>query len=413
MNKPDLEDTQPTSLRTEKADINPGKTQPVAIGPRTRQRSKNFRALTWGLAALLVLIVGVVWGGLMGYRSGGQALAQSQSEQLTRSLHEQFTLGEADLLAGSYDIARQRFEYVFNQDPNFPGVAARMAEVLTILYATATPTPFIPTPTVTLTPTRDIRPVQDRWTQILEYVGAGEWSAAIESLIGLRKDEPGYEFTRTDGLLFLALRQRGVNKIYQESNLEGGIYDLALAENFGPLDLEAEVARNMARLYLYGSSFWEAYPERAVYFFGQVAAAVPYLRDASGWTATERYRGALIQYGDQFARLDDWCSAWEQYQLAAAIRSDAALGNQMDTAALRCQPPTETFDVILTPTPTASPTITPTGATLFPPTDTVTPESPTDTPFPLTDTPAPPTDTPVPPPTEAPTETPTETPPTP
>ena len=54
-----------------------------------------------------------------------------------------------------------------------------------------------------------------------------------------------------DGLLYLSLRSRGVQKIYKERNLQGGIYDLAVAEKFGPIDLEANNARNLARFYLY------------------------------------------------------------------------------------------------------------------------------------------------------------------
>lgn len=336
-----------------------------------------------------------------------------RSEQVLLSLSDQFDLGVTDLEAKRYEVARQRFEFIFQQDPNYPGLQEKMATVLTILYATATPTPVTPTPvipTITLTPTRDLRPVQDRFGQILDDLSNSAWSTAIDALVALRKEEPGFEATRLDGMLYLALRQRGVAKIYQESNLEGGIYDLSLAENFGPLDLEAEVARNMARLYLYGSSFWEAYPERAVYYFGEVASAMPYLRDASGWTATERYRGALIQYGDQLGQSGDWCGAWEQYQLAAAIRADGDLTGRMENASSQCAPPTLTPTGIPSLTPTASQTPTWTGVPpsvippttapstdtpVPPPTDTVAPP-PTDTPPPL------PTETPVPPPTDSP-----------
>jgi hypothetical protein len=386
------------------------------VKPIRRPRRKRVFVWLFVLLAVFLFTIGAAGGGFAGYQSGMQSTKQLRSEKFRLSLKEQFELGSRDLDAGHYEVARQRFEYIFNLDPNYPGLTEKMASVLTILYATATPTPVTPTPvtpTITLTPTRDLRPVQDRFNQILNDLRNSAWSAAIDAIVALRKEEPSFEVTRLDGLLYLSLRQRGVAKIFQESNLEGGIYDLALAENFGPLDLEAEVARNMARLYLYGSSFWEAYPEKAVYYFGQVAAAAPYLRDASGWTATERYRGALIQYGDQLGANGDWCSAWEQYQLAAAIRVDVDLTSRMSNASTQCEPPTAIPTGIPSLTPTAS--LTPTW-TILPPTSGL----PTDTPVPLlTDTPVPPptdtvapqpTNTPAPPPTDTPLPPPTDTP---
>jgi hypothetical protein len=217
-------------------------------------------------------------------------------------------------------------------------------------------------------------------------------------------------------MMYLALRNRGVLKILEESNLEGGSYDLALAERFGPLDVEANTARDWARLYMYGVSFWEAIPERAVYYFSQVAAAAPYLRDGSGWTARERYREVLIQYGDLFAAQENWCNAQAQYELAGSIRLDDRLQGKIVDAAQNCAPPTEipTETLMETATPTLTPTLeiilpteTPTLETQ--PTATETPPpplepsptsgevTPTDTLPPPSETPSPPTETPAPP----------------
>ncbi len=392
-------------------DVEQGSTQPVKVQAAPPSKSRRVFIWLWALAAILLLSLGVASGAFAGYRTGMQTLENLRSEKFVASLEEQFNLGVDDYEAGRYEVARQRFQYIFEQNPAYPGLEEKMAAVLTILYATATPTPITPTPTITVTPTRDVRPIEDRYTHALEQMREGDWSGAIDTVLGLRKtvsstaDEPVIQVSRLDGMLYMSLRQRGVQKIYRESNLEGGIYDLSLAENFGPLDLEADVARNMARLYLYGSSFWEAYPQQAVYYFGQVAAAMPYLRDASGWTATERYRAALIQFGDQLFRSEDWCAALEQYQLAAAIRSDAALSSQIDNAALACTPPTATLANTAIPTFTLSPT--PTSTFAAPPT--APPLTPTPTPEPPTVAP-PPTETPAPLPTD--TAAPTEPPPT-
>lgn len=356
---------------------------------------------------LAILLVGLATavGSLAGFSAGEQARRMELTRQAGLSLAEQFNLGVADLESGNYDIARQRFEFVLAQDPNFPGVTDKLAEAMAILYATATPTPRpSATATITATATRDLRPMEDLFAEAQSAAVAGNWSAVIDSLVNLRKEDPDYQVADADGLLYLALRSRGVIKILDESNLEGGIYDLTLAERFGPLDAEANQAREFARMYLIGSGFWEAYPERAVYWFGQVASAAPYLRDASGWTARERYRAALIQYGDFLLNSEKPCEAEEQYELALGIRDDGQLGAKLVEASHACEPPTPTATLTLLPseTPTFTPTVEftpvpPTVTPTVPPVITDTPEPVvTDTPVPTTEAPPPVTDTPVP-----------------
>jgi hypothetical protein len=257
--------------------------------------------------------------------------------------------------------------------------------------------------------------VEELFKQIISLVANQQWTQAIDTLSALRKDDSAYQVTRVDGLLFLSLRQRGVDKIWKEGNLEGGIYDLALAARFGPLDIQANSARELARLYIIGSSFWEVHPEQAVYYFSQVAAAAPGLRDGSGITAAERYREALIQYGNLLAGQKDWCGAQTQYELAMAIRADAALQETLNNAIQQCTPPSPT------PQLSGTPTVTPTSpdSTVQPswtPTPTATqglPGQPTETPTPTQPLPPTPTDTQEIPPSPTPSETPPPPPPEP
>ena len=102
-------------------------------------------------------------------------------------------------------------------------------------------------------------------------------------------------------MLFVALRNRGIDKIAQLHDLEGGNYDLTLAERFGPLDSEARNWRDWADLYIRGASFWDVDWGQAIYYFSQLASAAPNLSDLSGWTASSRYMDALLGYGDWFA----------------------------------------------------------------------------------------------------------------
>ena len=392
--------------------------------PPTNSKKQSAPRRNPSVSPILRLLIGVVLfsgliafavvaGALAGYQSGTQSQNATATMLSASSLGEQFELALSDMNEGRYEVAYQRLEYVIAQDPSYPGVTEKMAEVMTILFATATPTP--PLATGTPTPTRDLRPVEEMFKHAQGLLTEQKWTETIETLVTLRKEDPAYQTARVDGMLFISLRQRGVDKIWKEGNLEGGIYDLALAARFSPLDSQADSAREMARLYLFGSSFWEVYPEQAVFYFSQVAAAAPGLRDASGWTASQRYREALIQYGDQLMTKQTWCEAQKQYELALSMGADATLEEKTRNATLQCSPPSETptstgetptptspFDA--TPTPTATFGVPPTATNtppIAPPTDTLTP--PTDTLSPPTETTAPPTATDVIPP--APTDT--------
>ena len=325
----------------------------------------------WRLLLLWVLIF-VISVGLMtgigawyGYQSGTRDAEYQHAVTAAKVIQEQYELGVQDIRSGRYDLARQRFEYVLASDPTYPGATEQLSKVLLVLYATATPSPVPPTATATSMPTRDIAPVADIFTRAQRYFEQGDWERAIDEIIALRRQDPLYRAVEVDDLLYQALMNRGVDKIRKSISLEGGIYDLSLAERFGPLSSTAYNWRNLARLYLIGSSFWEVYPEQAVYYFGLAASAGPYLRDASGWTARERYRASLIQYGKQLDSRGDWCAAQEQYDLALSIRDDADLAATSVVVSLHCFQITVT-PATSTPTPTNTPTITITGTQISP-----------------------------------------------
>lgn len=348
MPAPDLSDTQPRRVK--------------GIAGQTRAESTSRARSKWrfpwkaGLTVVALVLLVMLTGALLGWSSARRSQVARQASQTDLTLQQQYELGVQDLQEGRYDVAIQRFEFILAQDPGFPGATERLAEAMGVLFTTATPTPPAATPTPTSTP--DPRPVQEMFQSALQLVASQNWSGAIDSLTALRKADQTYMTARVDGLLFLSLRSRGVQKIYNERNLQGGIYDLAVAERFGPIDGEAGNARNLARLYLYGVSFWEVDWGKAVEYFSQVAAALPNLTDASGLSASERYRTALIGYGDQLAAAEDWCSAQSQYEQALSIRADSELQEKQEAAALMCQGPSET------PTTTgesATPSATPTG----------------------------------------------------
>jgi tetratricopeptide (TPR) repeat protein len=358
-------------------------TQPTNLSKRSSQQNFPIR-IFWGVLIVILITFAGALGALAGYQNGMSRVSNVQSGDNSGIIQEQFELGIQDYEAGRYDLARQRFEYVIAMSPDdYPLAWNLLGEILTIQNSTATftalPPTFTPSPTITITPTHDLSGADSIFTRALSLMAAGDWNAAIEAFIVLRNEELYYRVVEVDDQIYAALRNRGEQKILAQGDLEGGIYDLTLAEKFGPLDYNASVYRDWARLYLSALGYWEAYPEQAVNLFGQIAAALPGLRDGSGWTAGERYRQSLIHYGDQLAAEEQWCQAQIQYELALAIRQIEGVALTLTKVAHICSPPTQTFTpspapsgtatITFTPTVGPSPTATSTGA-VVPPTAT-------------------------------------------
>ena len=271
----------------------------------------------WSLLGITILISIAAASGYSGYLA---ALDQRTSFELTSvasMVQNQYELALEDIDALRLDLARQRLEYVIRLNPQFPEAADRLAEVMVLMSITATPTTA---PSPTLTPTEDLRDRDELFLRSQELLAGGDWSQAIDTLLVLRKRAPEFKAVEVDGMLYLALRNRGVAKI-KEADLEGGIYDLSLAEAFGPLDVDALGWREWATLYIRGASFWGVNWQQAVQYFSQVAPYAPTLRDSSGRTAFQRYYEALIGYGDWLAAQGAWCDAQFQYEEAQRQRN--------------------------------------------------------------------------------------------
>jgi tetratricopeptide (TPR) repeat protein len=327
------------------------------------QTGKSRRSLSWtllitiSLAALLLIATTSAVGG---YFSGINERTNYEVTQVAQQVEEQYQLGLQDMQAKHYDLARQRFEYVIQLDPDYPGVTEQLALVLLEINTTATPT-LVPTPT--LTPTPDMRGASELFSQSQFYLADGKWTEAIDTLLKLRKDEPEYQTIKVDSMLYVALRNRGVDRILRDGDLEGGTYDLALAEKFGPLDVEANNMRTWADLYKTGASFWGLDWGQSAYYFGQIIIVAPNLRDNTNVTAAERFLVATIKYGDALAANKEWCLAQEQYETAYSMGSDPSIEPTASWVTQKCTnsknkseeteppPPPEN-----TPTPGVAPT---------------------------------------------------------
>ena len=359
MESNDPQQTQPTLLQDG---------PPIESPPEPALANKNKRrGFPRGLLWVLMIFLGILLLVLIGFGSMAAGSKAAIKERLfqegtaaAQAAAVQYDLALQDIATGNYARAQQRLEYVIELDPNFPNAVDKLAIVLIELRTTATPT-IAPTPT--LTPTPDTRSRDELYLHAQSALLERNWTAAIDTLLTLRKRYPDFNAVQVDGMLFVALRNRGVDRIAFLADLEGGTYDLALAERFGPLDAEANNYRDWAELYIRGASFWNVDWAQAVNYFSQLALSAPNLTDASGWTSRDRYLKALLGYADYLALNGDWCGAQTQYDTYMTLVADAVVEPTAIYAADECSTG-DTGEATpiplpgdITPTPTPTPTL--------------------------------------------------------
>ena len=338
-----------------------GDTQPVPSSTQpTPAASRRRRWLRW---LALLLILALVAGSVSGYLAGSGQRRAARLQAFSAKAKEQFDLGVQDLQAQRYELARQRFEYVIQIDPGYPGIIDQMAAVLVALHAPTS------TPISLASPTPNNAPVEQLLTEARASLGSGDWTTTIDTLIGLRAKDPTYKAVEVDGLLFAALRNRGVQRISKEGALAEGLYDLSRAERFAPLDRDADNWRNWAELYLTADSFMGLNWAEATRLFAQVFAVSPYLRN----DAYFKYAMSAQSYAEQLMAAKDPCGAMDPYGQSLTAMPNATLEPTATYAADACAKAT-------------APKPPPRSATNTPGPETPTPEPPTPTP---TETPTP------------------------
>jgi len=134
--------------------------------------------------------------------------------------------------------------------PQFPGVADKLAEVMVELANSGQgdqTTTTIAEPTVVAT--KDTRGAPAMFQSAQLQMASQDWKTLYATVTSLRDLDSTYKPVETDGMYYLALRNVGVNYILS-GYLEKGIYLLAVAEQIGPIDSEADNYRQLARMYI-------------------------------------------------------------------------------------------------------------------------------------------------------------------
>lgn len=315
----------------------------------------GFIRRNWGwLAVAFVFAVGVVGvGAEAGYIAGRQLSRQNEAAGLAQAAQEQFDLGVADLLAQRYGLARQRFEYVLSIEPGYPGASELLGKSLEALnMPTPTASPIAPEATPTPQPTLDRSSLETLFGQGQNAFIAGEWSGTIDALLALRHLDPTYRIDEVNPMMAASLRNRGLNKIFS-GDLEQGMYDLALAERFGPLDSQAQAWRNTAAFYKFADSYYGLDWAEAARYFAQLCGG-------GTWDSCFRHAESARAYGDLLIASADPCAASGQYDAALRSWNLPNLEPTAVSASRACQtattlPPTATASsTALTSTPSAT-----------------------------------------------------------
>ena len=342
--------TQPTKATQPNKAQNPApiqepeeSTQEIKPRPQKKLAGRIGRFFLNLLIFLLIVGLGIFGG----YKVGISIRVEREKELVGQRLSDQFSRALVDIQFGNYGPAQTRLEYIIGIDPSFPGAMEKLTEVM-VLSTIPTATPVVsPTPELIVDDTN----YEGLLAQAQQLIAAGQWQNALTVLDTLRAKDSTFHTVAVDGMYYFALRNLGVELI-QAGNLEGGIYELTLAERFAPLDNTAHILRDNARFYNTAASFWELDWKLASEYFYQ-------LNGSGIWdgtmTATERYRIAAMRYGDQLYGEGQFCAADEQYQAAqTAGQLDEDTARRAHDAYITCYPPTGTPAPVITVVPTAT-----------------------------------------------------------
>jgi tetratricopeptide (TPR) repeat protein len=336
--------------------------QPIKKEKQKRTKKKFLeRRSSWFIMGLILFLLIILTGVLLGIPRGIRDRVKLADSQASPKIQSQLESARLDIEEGRFEVALGRLDWILDEMEPFLS-EAELAEVgelysLSLLKVSTlkTPTP-VPSPTPTepvYTPTPDLRGQEDLYEIARQQIADELWDDAIQTLEALRLKNIDYRTVQVDGMLYIALRNRGVKKILQEGSLEPGLYDLTLAERFAPLDSSAEGLRTWTRFYITGASYWEVDWAQVVFYFEQVYPHLPNLRDGTNMTATERFRIGAIEYGKQLADGGDFCQAQEYLERGLALGPDEEGQTYLEYAAEECfkslNPPTPVPD---DPTPT-------------------------------------------------------------
>ncbi len=322
-------------------------------GPQPKQgnnQSKNKKKKTkkqsgsivgWVFLGIFLMIALAIGGGYLGYKSAINAREAEYTRKSRMAAAEQYQMALADIEQGKFNNAQTRLNYVLEVDQNYPGAFEKLQEVHMALYPTASPTPMM-TATPQPTATTDTRGEEEVFQAIQQAMYSQNWEYAITLITTLRDRNLSYRGIEVDGMYYIALRNYGIQQI-NAGYLENGIYNITLAESFGPIDNNAENMRAAARSYLSGAGFWEINWSKALEYYSNAASVYPALFDrATMLSANQRFAEASFMVAAEYIAREDFCGAIPFYEQGLPITSSESVQMTATAVYLICYPPQPT-----------------------------------------------------------------------
>lgn len=318
---------------------------------------KIFGYILIGLALLFVFYAGVAF---IAINDGNNARKENAIQELNDQAKQQLELVRQDLLAGNYDLAERRLQFVLEVDPSH--VEAR--ELLLTIPNAVLPTVVAVSPTeaieinttpetveslATPSPTATIRPIGNASTRLQEIetlIEAAQWDETVNALVAFQLDFPGYERPATDLMLFDAYIEAG----YFHTNRSGiaiGITYFEQAQKLGTLPEQAAGQLRYAKMYQDAVAYYGVNWAVSIQNFQQICTYAPFYQDSC-----DQLYEAYVAYGDAFYNSKDFCSAAIQYSQALTLQSSSRIRDRYNSANGACQTPTATPQWWeITPTP--------------------------------------------------------------
>ena len=167
-------------------------TQPI----KPVKKAPRWRSILFSIVGVLILLF---LGGLGGYGSGIKNRIDTESQLTSKQLSEQFQFTLVDEQFGRFESAKERLDYIIQNDPSYPGAQNELAKVLVQMsIPTATP-PAVPTSPP------DQRGEQSLFATAQQLVASGDWANALTELDQLRKQDRNYNTSQVDGMYYYTL----------------------------------------------------------------------------------------------------------------------------------------------------------------------------------------------------------------
>jgi tetratricopeptide (TPR) repeat protein len=335
--------------------MQPSYPPPTESYPPPNARSRSLRSrIARLLTSPIVLLGGIMTcvlamviaisatGGVVAGRGERNVLA---TQTTVAEIDVQFQLGKDDMERGQYALAAQRFIWIVERDPGYPGAADALAEAQRLEDAGGSESE------PTLVPS-SAENTEELYAEAVDFYDQQDWANAITRLQQLQSVDRSFRQVEVEEMLYESLSTLGLAYIRGE-RLEEGLVLLDQAETMRPLDDQAAGEAYLATLYVTANTYWDLDWGIVIDNLLPIYEIAPNYRDTA-----QRLWEAELNNADRLAMLGAQCAAADQYQLALEMRDDSVVQDKYEQAADACANPTPIPTAtplgFLTPTPTVA-----------------------------------------------------------